>query len=90
MSHYDKFLIRLYTDNELWMNFSDYTEYFYPNAEVVVEPMPEQPGGDICTMTTFSVSETPFDKAKAREFKDKRYKTDVTWYISVEHPACNT
>lgn len=86
----EEFNLVLLTDNRLLSNLSDYTAFFYPEAHpyvFAVHELPDTLPTDINTnLPTFILCEKKgFPEALERTtsnqtFKNKRYKTLVTWY----------
>lgn len=90
LSNTDPFRLVLLTDNLLLGNLSDYTAFFYPNAEVLVASpdafaagvVPES-DSDLPTLVFCETLPAPGNdnySIVSQSFDNKRYDTTVTWY----------
>ena len=76
----DVFNICLVSNNNLYKNFGDYAEYFYPNANVYIT--------DNITMNYSLPTFVFYDQIpikgidfEMKKFEDKRYNEEYTWYL---------
>jgi hypothetical protein len=93
----DEIVLAIHTDNGLFANAWDFTQYYYPNAKVYIFPT-EQHGGISIYDTIFPryiVSENEKTAGfynmefESKEFKNIRYNEDTKIYFQYIEPDYN-